>query len=307
MKPFLFLIGILLIVFPLALADGSAVFMIRGVTVQDNTIYISQDGTPANLSYLPDHTEDARALNPGYAFAYTLPDGWSEPLPLPAGEYTAYLRQGNSDQPEEQRFVVGEGITRVVFLGAAYASGDEGCCACHNVTVIDVPGQIIHHQEINHTIMHPAGTEVVVVVDVPAWEEVIHHPGILHHPTCYPEVSYVMKQTYYYTNSKGWRVTTPWRNGTCPAFETIFPRMCDEERVIVSEAYCEPDWIVDIEEYDETIHHPEVNHTETRPVGEPWYEIVVDAPAWDEQVGAITHEERVCGQKLVCPCGCVGG
>lgn len=25
----------------------------------------------------------------------------------------------------------------------------------------------------------------------------------------------------------------------------------------------------------------------------------------NEQVGAVSHEERVCGQKQVCPCGCV--
>jgi len=55
----------------------------------------------------------------------------------------------------------------------------------------------------------------------------------------------------------------------------------------------------------EEVYHPASTHTETRTVGKPWYEIIVDVPAWDEQVWAVTHEERVCGQRLVCPCGCV--
>jgi hypothetical protein len=298
---FLILLGILLIVIPAAAVDGSAVFFIKGVTVQDNTIFIS-NVTAVNLSYRPDHTENIVEVNPGLTFVNTLPDGWSEPVPLPSGEYTAYLRQGNADQPEEQRFVIGEGLTRVVLLGAAYASGDEGCCTCHNVTIVDVPGSIIHHQEINHTILHPAGTEVIVVVDKPAWTETIFHPAVIRQ-VCRPEVNITQKQMWYYTRSKGWEITTHWRNGVCPVFETIFPRRCEERIVVIEEAWCES--IIDTPELTETIHHPEVNHTETLPVGEPWYEVIVDVPAWDEQVGAKTHEERVCGQKQVCPCGCV--
>ncbi len=286
--------------------SGYVIFYARGVTVQDPYIYVSNDDKVfANLSWLPDHSETVPDLvldNPGMLLIRLQPDGFSDTLHMAAGNYTAYMRQSNADQPEEQRFVIGEGISRVVFLGAAYASGDEGCCACHNVTVTDVPGHTIHHDAVTHIIAHPPGIEVVVVVDSPAWTETIFHPAVVRQE-CHPEVNITQKQMWYYTHSKGWEITTHWRNGVCPVFETIFPRRCQERIVVIEKAYC--DSIVEQEGYTETIHHPEVNHTETRPVGEPWYEIVVDAPAWDEQVGAVSHEERICGQKLVCPCGCV--
>lgn len=270
--------------------SGYVIFYARGVTVQDPYIYVSNDdGVFANLSWLPDHSETVPDLtldNPGMLLIKLQPDGFSDTLHMAAGNYTAYMRQSNADQPETRTFRLANGWTeRVVFLGAAYASGDEGCCSCHNVTVVDVPGSIIHHDEINHTIFHPPGIEVVYI------QEVNH-----------TEWRY---QTHYHvTDTKfvegwGWKVK-------CTYPGHVFKWHYQDRDCTKASGWSEwliVDPLVLGEESRIIVDVPA--HTETRPIGEPWIEIVVDVPAWDEQAGAVTHEERICGQKLVCPCGCV--
>lgn len=299
MKPFILLLTMVLLILPVLAEDsGYVTFQMRGVTVQDNQILVVRNGEHANLSYMPDHT-DGTGDNPGVFVAKTLPDGISEIYRMSAGEYVAYLRQGNADQPEEQKFVVVPGeITRVTFLGAAYASGDEGCCSCHNITVT-TPTYTIPHQEVNHTVVHPGGIEMVIVIDTPAWTETT-----------------IIKYEWweYVIDREGhWEYrTVPGAWGTdyiygCTSTDDVTARTA---RCETYKKPCEIRWITELYHMvyhpaiTSTVTHPEVNHTEIRQ-GEPWTEIVVDVPAWDEQVGAVTHEERVCGQRLVCPCGCV--
>jgi len=292
---------VLLILPVLAEDSGFVTFQMRGVTVQDNQILVVRDGEPANLSYLPDHT-DGVGDNPGVFVATTLPDGISEIYRMSAGEYVAYLRQGNADQPEEQKFVVVPGeITRVTFLGAAYASGDEGCCSCHNITVT-TPTYTIHHDEINHTVLHPAGVEVVTVIDTPAWTE----------------TKIITEEWWEYVIDRlgHWEYRTlpngVWSDDYiygCTHTEDVTGY--NEVMCLTPVKRCETRWITELwhmvlhPAVTEEVYHPASTHTETRTVGKPWYEIIVDVPAWDEQVWAVTHEERVCGQRLVCPCGCV--
>lgn len=319
--------------------SGYVIVHALGVTVQDPYVYISNDDKIfANLSWLPDHSEaygDLLLDNPGMLLIKLKPDGYSETLHMAAGNYTAYMRQGNADQPETRTFLLANGWTEhVVFQGAAYASGDEGCCACHNVTVVDVPGRVIHHPEINHTIMHPAGIEVITIIDEPAWVEIKHHDDVTH-TECYPEINRTVVHqnttrqdcTVYDHTDKTvtrlidgvWIVIGHWSHAFCKDYHGRPGDICEEQIItkcvdvdnmdgyisteIIAPSRCNT--IVDTEGWDEIIQHPVITHTETRTVGEPWYELIVDRPAYDEQVGAISHEERVCGQKLVCPCGCV--
>ena len=92
-------------------SDGSVIFYIRGVTVQDPYIFVTPYNTPMNFSYLPDHSEswyDLTDRNPDMLIVKTLPDGVSGPIHLGDGEYSAYMRQGNADQSETQKFVIGQ-------------------------------------------------------------------------------------------------------------------------------------------------------------------------------------------------------
>jgi len=291
---------------PVVSADGYINFRIRGGSVQDPYVFIVNDISDIpNFSYMPDHSDfDTITAYENATVIKVLPNGESDLIHMWDGDYIAYIRQGNADQPEVQPFVVGgQGITYVSFLGAAIPTDSMGCCACHNITVIDKKETVIHHPEVNHTEHSDIGIPgYIVVIDRPAYDEEIYHPEVSK-TVCYPEINYTQKQSYYYTKSNGWEITTPWKTMRCPAWETIFPRRCEERVVVESEAYCEV--IVDQQEYTETIHHPEVSHIETITHTEEYDTIVVDKPAWDEQVGAVTHEERVCGQRLVCPCGCV--
>jgi hypothetical protein len=150
---------------------GYVIFYIKGVTVQDSTIFVSNDDKQKNItmdnSFRYDHT-NITDQNKDMLKVEVLTDGVSEPVMLAAGNYTAHLRQGNGDQPETQKFVIGGGATeRVVFLGAAIPT--VHILTCKNFTVIDTPGTVIHHDEVNHTVHHDASYETVI--DVPAHTE----------------------------------------------------------------------------------------------------------------------------------------
>lgn len=297
-------IFLLLLVAPVS-ADGYVIFNARGVSVQDPYIFVTPYETPMNFSFMPDHSEswlDLTNNNPHLLIIKLLTDGVSEPIHLGDGTYSAYMRQSNADQPETQYFIIGgQGTEYVSFLGAAIPTDSMGCCACHNVTVVDKEGYVVHHPEVNHTVRRASSyTEYRLVVDHPAWDETILVPPITH-DVCYPEVNYTMKQSYYWTGTE-WVITTHWVQKHCPAYDMIFPRKCEEKIVVVSEAYC--DTIVDTPGYTRTIHHDEANHIEVITHTTEWDEIVVDAPAWDDEIGSESHEKTVCSQDEVCPCGC---
>lgn len=174
-------------------AYGYVVFYIRGVTVQDNVIFISSDDRQKDIvmdnTFRSDRT-NITGQNKEMLKVETLPNGVSEPFMLAAGNYTAHLRQGNGDQPETQKFVIGGGATeRVVFLGAAVPTVHK--LTCMNFTVLDVPGAIIHHDEVNHTVHHEAVTREVIVVDVPAWDEFVYHDEV-NHTVHHGEISHVV-------------------------------------------------------------------------------------------------------------------
>jgi hypothetical protein len=152
---------------------GYVVFYARGVSVQDPNIYV--DTYPSNRiidnRYHPDHT-NITDKNKDMLLVVLRPDGVSDPVLLNAGEYIAYMRQGNGDQPEQQRFKIGGGATeRVVFLGAAIPTVHKEICEVF--TVLDKAGFIIHHDEVNHTIHHEAETHIVTIVDKEAWDETV--------------------------------------------------------------------------------------------------------------------------------------
>ena len=301
---------------------------IRGVTVQDANVLVARRDTAVNLSYLPDHTENVQEQNPSLFVIRVLTDGVSKPEMLATGLYTAYLRQGNADQPESIDFEIGNrDTTQITFLGAAYASGDEGCCFCHNVTAI-TPAYTIHHPEINHTVTHPPTLSTTVIVLTPAWDEEIFHPStskeiqvlpITHNEWRSP-IHYQITGHKWFKTCKGgvWKVTctnpghsSDWHIESDGCMETVFSDWRifplnipgEEMRVVVGVlgyTYVLPGKSA----WTEIVHHPAQTNTITS--GEAgWVEIVVDKPAWDEQVGEVSHEETVCGQRLVCPCGCV--
>lgn len=268
-------------IFSVAAVDGSATFFIKGVTVQDNSIFIS-NGTAVNLSYLPDHTEDIAANNPGLTYVKTLPDGVSEPVYLAAGEYTAYLRQGNGDQPEVQQFIVGEGITRVTFLGAAYASGDEGCCSCKNQTVVDEQSHLVYYPEVNETVFRQSCKDGWYMHDIPAWDEVIGVPA--------------WQETVI--DAPGhWQTACPDTMTYSRNLKCMCPRIWVDE---VSHIVYHP-------EDTQIIHHPAESKLMPGTVCSSIEDIVVITPEHWDLIDQRSHEERVCGQKLVCPCGCVRG
>jgi hypothetical protein len=165
-------------------AYGYVVFYVRGVSVQDPFVFI--DTYPSDKvmdnSYHPDHT-NITDQNAEMLMVEILSDGVSKPEILAAGEYIAYMRHGNGDQPEQYRFKVGGGATeRVVFLGAAKPSITKETCEVF--TILDKAGYVIHHDEVNHTVHHEAQTHIEIVVDKEAWDENIEHPAethVVHH------------------------------------------------------------------------------------------------------------------------------
>jgi len=109
---------------------GYAQFYVKaGGSAQDLAVYVQN--VKQNLSFdsrwNPDRT-DIEGQNAGWKRYEILPDGHSERTDeLAAGEtFEACIRNGNGNQPECQRFIVGGGdTTAVVFLGAAVSCGDE--------------------------------------------------------------------------------------------------------------------------------------------------------------------------------------
>ena len=84
-------------------SPGFVIFYERGVSVQDHNIIVTNDIDPS--------VNETITINP---------DGNSGLMQFAAGNYTAYLKQGNGDQPETKHFKAGGGITTgVAFLGAA--------------------------------------------------------------------------------------------------------------------------------------------------------------------------------------------
>ena len=84
-------------------SPGFVIFYERGVSVQDHNIIVTNDIDPS--------VNETITINP---------DGNSGLMQFAAGNYTAYLKQGNGDQPEIQHFKAGGGVTTgVTFLGAA--------------------------------------------------------------------------------------------------------------------------------------------------------------------------------------------
>lgn len=294
-------IAVALASIPIVSADGYITFRIRGGSVQDPYIFIVRNVSDIqNFSYTPDHSDfDGIMENPDATVIKVMPNGESDLIHMWDGNYISYIRQGNSDQPEVRPFVVGgHGFTYVSFLGAAIPTDSMGCCSCRNVTVIDVPGTVIHHPEINHT--EKRGSAVIsykTVVDSPAWDEIIHHPE-LNHTVCDETKIIIQKQI-----TRNGIIIMPWVTAKCSSYHGRPEDVCIER--IVNPEVC--DTVIDAPGYDEIIHHAEVSHVETITHAEEWDDVVVDVPAWDEQIGAITHEERKCNQEEVCPCGCTRG
>lgn len=270
----LVIVAVVISSIPVVSADGYINFRMRGGSVQDPYVFIVNDISDIpNFSYMPDHSDfDTITAYENATVIKVLPNGESDLIHMWDGDYIAYIRQGNADQPEVQPFVVGgQSITYVSFLGAAIPTDSMGCCACHNVTVVDKEGYTIHHEELNHTEKRGKGcTAFRVVIDVPAWDEkVVDVPG---HWECMSSNLHIPVVGC---------VPTPTPTPTCT-----------------------PVWIP--EQYH-WVHHDEINHLEEYTYVVEWDEIVVDVPAWDEEIGESSHEETVCSQDEVCPCGCARG
>jgi hypothetical protein len=110
---------------------GGLIINIRaGGSVEGLTMFIARDGTnvsPIEYSFLPDRTV-VEGENKGYLQVKILPDGHSEIVRLPPGNYTAYLPDWNGGEPEQQSFMITEEvITPLWFKGFAASSGGCGC------------------------------------------------------------------------------------------------------------------------------------------------------------------------------------
>jgi hypothetical protein len=136
---------------------GYAVFYVRaGGSAQDLNVWIIKDGenvTAFDATYHPDKTE-IEGQNKDYTLVKVLPDGQSDLTKLDAGDWTAYIQNGNGGQTETKKFKVGNGdITRVAFLGHAVSSDVTTCVpvytiinatyglghtSCHMETVTDI-------------------------------------------------------------------------------------------------------------------------------------------------------------------------
>jgi hypothetical protein len=107
------------------------VFMRAGGSAEDLSVYISRDesnATPFDNYYHPDRTEvvNQNTLKDKYLKLTVLPDGVSVPERLTPGNFTAYLRNGNGGQPEQQSFTIGVKSTSYVqLLGHAVSSFDN--------------------------------------------------------------------------------------------------------------------------------------------------------------------------------------
>lgn len=306
---------------------GGLIINIRaGGSAQDLLVFISRDGTnvsPIDNTYRPDGIEIPNQ-NPGYRKIYVQKDGFSEIIRLVPGNYTAYLRNGNSGQPEQQSFYIGaKGMTYVNFLGHAVSS--------KHIKPVTKKLEIIKAlygfdesckeywvEEVNHTVHHPAITHNITVVDKEAWDEYIYHPEVNHtewvneinhtvyHPaTTHIEYRTVTKNCYYvydwkYFRNDGWKVKCTnhkdhgegWHveNSNCHKCEVIYGEWsltnpCEKD-VVMDSCKCEYETriVIDKEAWTEII------------VDIPGhYIIVIDEVAWTEIIHhpAETHEETI--------------
>lgn len=116
-------------------ADGYAVFRISaGGSAQDTTIYVRNNAIQGLRDvaqmFIPSKTSDTREQikRQGCPVVKVLPDGASLPEKLRAGNYTAYLLNGDGGRMETQQFVVSGGYTTtVIFIGMAPGGGGGGC------------------------------------------------------------------------------------------------------------------------------------------------------------------------------------
>jgi hypothetical protein len=251
---------------------GYVIFYIRaGGSAQDTTIWYYNLNTQRGIqefdpSFLPDRVK-IEGQNPGYKSIKTLPIGETDLMKLPAGQYRAFLQNGNANQMEVFDFIVGGGdITRVTFLGAGVTNHHDDCITKpaheeyrfrdlipagthiegfdevnHTVTITDKEAwdetvtdteawdEYIYHPEVNHTVHHDEVNHTETVVDTEAWDEYIYHPEVNH--------------TVTVTDKEAWDeyIYHPEVNHTVT--------ITDEEAI--------PAWT-------ESVYHPEVNHTESQ-------------------------------------------
>lgn len=131
-----------------------------------------------------------------------------------------------------------------------------------------------------HTVHHEAVTETRTVVDKPAWDETvtIKDAQTIHHPAQY--------------ETQEVEITPAWD-------ETVID---EPEHTVHHEAEYQDVTVVDKEAWDEdiiipavteTVHHPAETKVVPVVVQEAWDEQVVDTPAWDEVIPAVTEHQYV--------------
>jgi hypothetical protein len=287
-------------------AYGYVVFYVRGVSVQDPFVFI--DTYPSDRvmdnSYHPDHT-NITGQNAEMLMVEILPDGVSKPELLKAGEYIAYMRQGNGDQPEQYRFKIGGGATeRVVFLGAAKPTILKETCEVF--TILDKAGYIIHHDEVNHTVHHDAVTHTEVVVDKEAWDEIIEHPAethVVHHDAVTHQETVVDVPAWdevihhnAITHTVHHLATGIPAQLVCVKYS--YGAYCKEWDYEVGHVHARQNGNPSQTDfyYNGNPYHITGNKNGCAFIVTPaWDEVIVDTPAWDETIHheAITHEETV--------------
>jgi hypothetical protein len=103
----------------------------RGGSVDGVKVFIAREGmdlSQIEYTYLPDRTL-VEGENPGYIPVIIPPDGRSDLIRLPTGNYTAYLPDWNSGEPEKQSFTVREDhILTIYFMG--FSAAGAGGCGC---------------------------------------------------------------------------------------------------------------------------------------------------------------------------------
>lgn len=243
---------------------GALVVHLRaGGSAEDTTIFICPEGansTPFDNSYHHDRSIIV-GQNDWCQKVEVLPDGNTEYIRLPPGNYTIHLRNGNSEQPEQQSVtIVAKYLTDVSFLGhavsgthypdekleviSAWYGAEEGC-------------EIIYHPEVNHTVHHEASTHNITVVDKEAWNETV-------------------------VDKEAWN-------------ETVIDTEAWDEYIYHAEVnhtvyYPETNHTVYHPEVNHTVHHanttsqvwiPEVNHTEKR--------VSTWNASWTEYLGSYEH------------------
>lgn len=271
--------------------------ILAGGSAQDLKVWVIRKGTnttPFDAYYHPDGTEIV-GQNKGYLKIEVRPDGISEPEMLAAGDYIAYLQNGNGNQLETREFTIGNGATeRIVFQGSAVArinhtTGTSCIIPAHwEYRFRDwVPEglEYVWHPEVNHTI---------TVIDTQEWDEYIWHPEVNHTEyrsytqTCFRVLEkkwfnndgWKVKCTNHAEHGNGWHVQTAQCTAcvkTYSAWGLVKPDWCAPVLSGVDSCipcYYETRKVVDSEAWMEIIHHAGTSHEE----------IVVDEPAWGEWV-----------------------